>query len=248
MFFFFDSKNIIGRASIRLAAFLSYRFALAHRAKMLFGSQFILACTYGGSVDFLKKERESTTILFRPAVKASDFELWQCKPSSENNCKNIDTFQKVSATLVPLMQGAMYAFVTDNDTERMHYVVKAKKGKKAIASGFVVGKMDTMLTQRNDALLKTTKGEEPDFSWPEKQQEPYWISFLLVHDYTDMITGIYSFLDTWQFPQVAKDVPYYYHERKPVPKLLSGKKHEAVYMAIDREGWVTQMAKKNWTP
>lgn len=246
MFFLLDSKNPFGRAFIKLTAFISYKSILAHRAKMLFGSQFILACTYGGKVGFLQENLEATTVLFRPAIRATDFELWQCKPGSDNDCKDISTFQKVSAKLVPIVNGAMYAFVTDNHDKRMHYVVKGKKGSRTIASGFVVGKMDKMPSTRNDGIIEFTTHKEPVFSWQKEQEKPYWISFLMIHDYSKMISGIYSFLDAWQFPEVDVDVPYYYHERRPVPKLQGGKTYEAVYMAIDQQGWVTQLAKHNW--
>ena len=126
MFFLLDSKNIFGRAFIRVTAVISYRFLLAHRAKMLFGSQFILACTYGGRVGILQKGVEPTTILFRPAVKSSNFELWECIPTEEKNCQHPRSFGKVKAKLTPILDGAMYAFVTNNFSKRVHYL----KGKR----------------------------------------------------------------------------------------------------------------------
>ena len=246
MFFLLDSKNIFGRAFIRLTAAISYKFVLAHRAKMLFGSQFILACAYGGRVGILQKGIEPTTILFRPAVKSSNFELWECIPDEEKNCKHPRSFRKVKAKLTIMFGGSMYAFVTNNFDKRAHYLVKGKRGGEVIESGVVVGKMDEVPSTQDDRILSVKNGATDIFTWNEKQEIPYWISFLLINNGERMITAIYSFLNSWRFPEVNVDVPYYYHEPKPVPQLIANSKYEALYMAIDNQGWVTVVAKRNW--
>lgn len=246
MFFLLDSKNIFGRAFIRVAAAISYKSVLAHRAKMLFGSQFILACAYGGKVGILQQGKEPTTILFRPAVKSNKFDLFGCVPGRKGHCKDLGSFHKVKAKLVPILGGAIYAFVTDNFGKRTHYVVKGKRGDKTIESGVVLGKMNEAPSIRVDNSLSIKQGQNSIFSWVKRQERPYWISFLLIGNGEKMITAIYSFLNKWRFPQVGVDVPYYYHEPKPAPQLLNNKTYEAIYMAIDNQGWVTQVAKKNW--
>lgn len=50
-------------------------------------------------------------------------------------------------------------------------------------------------------------------------------------------TGIYSWANRWRFPFVNRD-PYYYHDALPVPSLEPGELYQAVYFAIDREGWI----------
>ncbi len=247
MFFLFDTKNILGRTFIKLAAWISYKSVLAHRAKILFGSKFILACVYGGKVDLLKKgESEPTTILFRPAVKARDFELWECRLSKDQDCKNYNSFKKINAKLLPMFEGSLYAFVTDNYKDRAHYIIRARKGRKIIASNTVLGKIDTLPSIQKNDVLSISKQKEPEFSWPKEQGHPYWISFLLINDGKKMVTGIYSLLQKWRFPDIDVEVPYYYHEPKPKPRLKPGQTYEAIYMPVDKEGWIPHIAKLNW--
>lgn len=247
MFFLFDAKNIFGRTFIKIATRISYKSVLAHRAKMIFGSKFILACVYGGKVDLLKKnEFEPATILFRPAVKATDFELWECRPSRDNDCKAYNSFKKINAQLLPIFEGSMYAFITDNYKGRAHYVIKARKGRRIIASNAVIGKIDTLPSIQKNDILSISKQKEPEFSWSKEQRYPYWISFLLINDGKKMVTGIYSYLQKWRFPNIDVEVPYYYHEPKPKPRLTRGQTYEAIYMPVDKEGWIPYIAKLNW--
>lgn len=106
--------------------------------------------------------------------------------------------------------------------------------------------MDESATLKNDNLLSIKNGSRSIFYWFKKQKKPYWISFLLVSTGNSMTTAIYSFLSSWRFPEVSMDVPYYYHEPKPPPQLIRNQKYEAIYMAIDSQGWVTVVSKKNW--
>ena len=100
--FFFDTRTIFGRAFIKLTAFISYQSVLAHRAKMLFGSRFILTCVYGGKAGMLSEDAEPMTILFRPARNVKDFSLWECSSEENRDCADTSTFREAEAVLVPI--------------------------------------------------------------------------------------------------------------------------------------------------
>ncbi|MCH7951573.1 hypothetical protein IH980_02445 [Patescibacteria group bacterium] len=242
MLFFLDPKKLIGRAFIKFAAKLSYKSSVLQNSKVWFGKQFILACIYGGEAEFLKKSgKEPATILFRPASEVENLELWECSPSVKN-CDKTKNYNKSKAKLKKLLGGSIYAFITNNFDKHTYYIVKGKLKGIPIHSTSVVSKLHKDSTKK---INKDLKKEKDFFRWSNSKGSKFWISFLLIAEGKNMLTAVYTFKNFWNFPSL-KNIPYHYHKEHPVPKFKKGKTYKAMYMPVDKEGWIPFMSEVKW--
>jgi len=227
---------------VRLGAELSYRSGVARTAKMTLGNKMLLACCYGGINNFMSNGKAPVSIMFRPALGSKNFVLMECKPSAKNLCINKNEFEPLKLKSKRLFDN-LYLFTTKNKNKDHKYYIKAENGKRVITSGLLDSKVSKFPTKRKEGIVKKLG---IIFSWPPSKEDNFWISFIAILDKNgELVTGVYNFANTWKFPDV-KYVPYYYHNAKPTPRLKKGEKYKAIYLAIDRQGWIPYIDEKEF--
>ncbi len=226
---------------IRLGAFLSYQSSFLMRWKMRFGESQVLACVFGGEVDFMGGGDHPVTVIARAGKRLSRLELYECEPSDGEDCLDRGRFQLVKdVEAQPVLGSGVHIFITSDRDRGKRYFVRAYDDRgRHRDSSFVVSKIEELPTTRREETLSVQPGYPPVFTWPAPEDDNYWISFLMIVDpeKEKLVTGVYSWANRWAFPFVTK-VPYYYHDSIPVPSLEPGRPYMATYLAVDREGWI----------
>ena len=80
----------------------------------------------------------------------------------------------------------------------------------------------------------------PSFSWPRSSNPAHWIHFLTVSQDDRLLTGVYSHETNWKYPKLT-GLPYYIHDPLDAPALASGQTYQLMYMAVDKDGWVSDL-------
>ena len=109
---------------IRLGAFLSYQSSFFLRRKLRFGRENILACTFGGEVEFLGKDSHPITILVRAGDQIDGLELFECDPGLGNDCYNKSHYTRVDYPVIPIFGNGLHMFVSDETAGRKSYFVR----------------------------------------------------------------------------------------------------------------------------
>ncbi len=224
---------------IRLGAFFSYQSSFFLRWKLRFGRENILACAFGGEVELLGKDSHPVTIIVRAGDRIGNLELFECDPDLGHDCYNKSHYTRADYPAVPILGNGIHMIVTGETAGRKSYFVRGYQGDKVRDTTLVFSKIDQHPTVRREGALSVDGAYPPTFTWPEPRDSDYWISFLMIFSPATMRLkiGVYSWANRWRFPFVNR-APYYYHDALPVPTLEPGEPYQAVYLAIDREGWI----------
>ena len=224
---------------IRLGAFLSYQSSFFLRWKLRFGRENILACAYGGQVDLLGKSDHPVTIMVRAGDRIENLQLFECDPARGLDPYNRSHYTRTDLPAEPVLGNGIHMFVTGETAGRKSYFVRGFQGDAIRDTTLVFSKIEEQPTVRRPGVLEIDRAYSPTFTWPAPRDGNYWISFLMVFSTSRMrlVTGVYSWATRWRFPFVNR-VPYYYHDALPVPSLDPDDTYQAVYFAIDREGWI----------
>ena len=224
---------------IRFGAFLSYESSFFLRWKLRFGRENILACAFGGEMELLGRDKHPVTILVRAGDRIGGLELFECDPDTGDDCFDKSHYTRVDCPAIPIFGNGIHMFVTGETAGRKSYFVRGYQGDDIRDTTLVFSKIDEHPTVRRERVLGIDRSYPPTFTWLPPEDGNYWISFLMVFSTGSMklVTGIYSWANRWRFPFVNR-VPYYYHDALPVPALEPGEPYQAVYFAIDREGWI----------
>jgi hypothetical protein len=228
--------------------FLARWIAPLQKWKMAVGDSMVLACTLTMPTqpDMTPWPEKTVPLLvmFRPPKGASGpYELWEAQPDAETPAPAKDRFEKTGYAAMPLYEGRAYLFVTDNLGRPAHYFVRCYNGPQYTDSGIIVSKLHEGQTRFHMDMVSVEPGSPTVFRWPRAANANHWIHFLIVAQGDRLLTGIYLRGTEWPYPKLS-DLPYYIHDPLHAPPLQKGQTYQLMYMAVDNDGWVSDLCSR----
>ena len=223
----------------RLALRPVYRNRWLRRLQLRYVENKVLACAFGGEVEFLGGRDHPVTLLARSGRDVERYALYECEPASSRRWARGTAFRRVDGVEVtPIAGMGLHKFVTTNRSDDRRYFVRATAGARVYDSNVVRAKIGSQPTVRQAEILAANRVNPPSFSWPPVGGRGA-VSLLLVSDVEqdELVSGVYSHGRYWTFPNVAR-VPFYYHRPAPQPAIEPGRSYAATYVAVDRDGWI----------
>ncbi len=236
------------RSAIRMAVWLSYRNRFLRRRVLRMADGMVMACAFGGRLQFLGQGRHPVTILVRAGADVDRFELFAADPVDGQPCLDRAAFARViDAVVAPAFGAGIHRIVTDNHTVDRSYFVRVHVDGRTRDSDIIRAKIASQPTRSDPDALRSDDNAAPTFTWQPSHGGDTWMSFLLVTRAPDqpdanrsLLTAVYSRATAWTFPDVRR-VPFYYHPLTPAPRLQPGDEYEVTRLAIDSDGWITDL-------
>ncbi|MCZ6544855.1 MAG: hypothetical protein O6913_04005 [Chloroflexi bacterium] len=246
----FHATRTLMDGALRLAVAASGPSDRIWRWKNRRADGMVMACGFGGPAELLDIPEYPVTILARVGAGTERLELydWDASSSPGSGLHRSDFALVPDLPAAPMFgPGGIHMFMTQDRGGDKHYFVRAYRDGKPHDSDIVFSKIDSQPTQRRDAALEVSTASAPSFAWPNSDGD-VWTSFLMVLEGPErrLVTGIYSWDDRWTFPDIRR-VPYFYHPETPRPQLSPGVDYEAVYVAVDRDRWITFLDSAKFT-